>query len=165
MSVNIYPQSSETFSESLRKGYHFELYIRELFGERNFKVLDWRNTIVTANQQLPRSYFLLPDLELLFVRNNRYRFAVECKWRKEFFQGNWEAADRIEIYKKYQREQNIMVFIAIGIGGQPSKPAKLFVTPLDHISHSTKIEERDLIEFKRRPTQRFFYDTVQLRLF
>ena len=168
MNINSYRQSSN-FSEALRKGYLFELYIRKLFNERNFKVLEWRNSIATLNKQLPRSYFSLPDFELQFVRNNAYRFAVECKWRQDFdfFHGtiHWADEDKIRMYVKYQKDENIRVFIAIGIGGEPSNPKKLFVTPLDYISNCTEIEERDLIEFKRKPTHRFFYDTVQLKLF
>jgi hypothetical protein len=83
MSINSYRESSN-FSEALRKGYLFELYIRKLFNERNFKVLEWRNSIATPNNQLPRSYFSLPDFELQFVRNNAYRFAVECKVAARF---------------------------------------------------------------------------------
>jgi hypothetical protein len=165
MSINIYPQASGSFAEDLRKGYLFELYIRKLFNERNFKVLDHRNSLATGDKQLPASYFSLPDLELLFIRNNTYRLAVECKWRQKSFQLTPKEQEKIRKYKKYQREENITVFIAIGIGGEPSNPEKLFVTPLDYISNFSQIEEGDLIEFKRKPTRSFFYDTVQMKLF
>jgi len=116
MSINIYPKLSGYFAEDLRKGYLFELYIRNLFNERNFKVLNHRNTLATGNKQLPTSYFSLPDLELLFIRNNTYRLAVECKWRKKSFKLTRKDQEKIQIYKKYQKEENIRVFIAIGIG-------------------------------------------------
>jgi hypothetical protein len=135
MNINIYPPSFEGCSESFIKGYLFEEYIRKLFNDRNFKVLDWRNSLVAGNKQLPRSYFALPDLELLFVRDKIYRFAVECKWRQHSYPGakiDWARENEIQTYVRYQQEQNIRVFVAIGIGGEPSNPEKLFVTPLDH---------------------------------
>ena len=98
------------------------------------------------------------------VRN--YRFAVECKWKKRFFNGQIEWADRkkVDVYKKFQNDQRAIVFVAIGIGGEPSNPERLFVTPLDMICNKTWVRESDLLKFKRRPTHRFFFDTVQLRL-
>ena len=60
--------------------------------------------------------------------------------------------------------RNIQVFIAIGIGGEPSNPEKLFITPLDHISMYTEVFESHLIRYKRNPKQRFD-DSEQLSLF
>lgn len=167
MNIDFPPSVPPHCSESFKKGCLFERYVHELFNERNFKVSDWRSSIVISDKQLPRSYFLLPDFEFLFIRNKTHRFAVECKWRQEFIDGKiqWAEEDRIIIYNRYQRERNIKVFIAIGIGGLPSNPEKLFVTPLDVISKSSEVGESDLLPFKRKPTRRFFYDTVQLLLF
>lgn len=57
------------------------------------------------------------------------------------------------------------VFIVIGIGGTQSNPEKLFVTPLDNIKTYVEVYEHQLIEYKRNPTHKFFYDTIQLKLF
>jgi hypothetical protein len=106
-------------------------------------------------------------LELVFVGARHYRFAVECKWRKEFIAGKieWAKDKQICVYEDFQHQNRIPVFIAIGIGGEPSNPEKLFVTPLDNISGSTEVYESELIPYKRKPTHRFFYNTVQLKLF
>jgi len=152
--------------DSFEKGGLFEEYIKMLFNERHFKVKEWRKSEKFANGFLPFGH-CLPDLELIFMGKREYSFAIECKWKKEFRGGKikWADEKKIRIYKQFQREKRMIVFIAIGIGGEPSNPGKLFVTPLDKICMDTEIHESDLMKYNRKPTRRFFYDTVQLRLF
>lgn len=153
-------------SSSPVKGHEFEDYIITLFNQQNFKLLEWRNFLKASNGVFPlnNSY---PDLELQFVGARKYRFAVECKWREKFVDGKvpWADLNNIDAYQQYQRQNAIPVFVAIGIGGLPSNPEKLFVTPLDKISMYTEVYESDLIPYKRKPTHKFFYDTRQKRLF
>lgn len=110
-----------------------------------------------------------PDLEmeLVFTGKQKYRFAVECKWRQDFYDGkiNWAEDSQIVSYRMFQDRVRIPVFVAIGIGGEPSAPDKLFVTPLNNICMYNEVYESDLIPFKRRPTRNFFFDVHQLRLF
>ena len=152
--------------DSFEKGHAFEKYIIQLFNERYFKLMKWRQAErITDNSYLfDRSN---PDLELVFAGAKKYRFAVECKWRKEFTCGkiDWASSYQVCVYEHFQEQNRIPVFIAIGIGGEPSNPERLFVTPLDNISMYTEVYESDLIPYKRKPTHKFFYDTVQLRLF
>jgi hypothetical protein len=152
--------------DSFEKGRLFEDCIIKLFNEKHFKLIKWRKAEkVTDNSYLfDRSN---PDLELVFVGAKRHRFAVECKWRKEFIAGkiDWANSYQICVYEDFQQQNRIPVFIAIGVGGEPSNPEKLFVTPLDQISMFTEVYESELIPYKRKPTHRFFYNTVQLKLF
>jgi hypothetical protein len=152
--------------DSFEKGRLFEDCIIKLFNEKHFKLKKWRK----AEKVTDRSYLFdrcNPDLELIFVGARQYRFAVECKWRKEFIAGkiDWANDKQICVYEDFQHQNRIPVFIAIGVGGDPSNPEKLFVTPLNNISRSTEVYESELIPFKRKPTRRFFYNTVQLKLF
>ena len=103
-----------------------------------------------------------PDLDLIFAGKKDYRFAVECKWRKQFKNGkiNWATEKQIIAYKKFQSREAITVFIAIGVGGTASSPEKLFVTPLCNLENIPEVYEHQLIKYKRKPTQRFFYNTV-----
>ncbi len=108
-----------------------------------------------------------PDLELIFSRYKKHHFAVECKWREKFIEGiiTWASNNQIFSYLDFENRNRIPVFIAIGIGGEPSRPERLFVTPLRNIEMYSEIYEADLIPYKKRPTSKFFYDTVQLKLF
>jgi hypothetical protein len=152
--------------DSFEKGRLFEEYIIRLFNVNSFQIIEWQKSekIPDGTFSFAHSY---PDLELLFLGTRRYRFAVKCKWRKEFREGriNWAKSSQIKSYEDFQNQNRIPVFIAIGIGGEPSDPEKLFVTPICNISGDTDAYEHDLIPYKRKPTHRFFYDTVQRKLF
>lgn len=147
-------------------GRAFEKFIIGLFNQRNFHLKSYNE----ARKRFDYSDNLSnPDLEmeLVFTGTKKYRFAVECKWRKEFKEGKIEWANSFQIcsYEEFQITRNMPVFIAIGIGGEPSNPEKLFVTPLDYISRYIEVYESELIPFKRKPTHKFFYDYRQLTLF
>ena len=107
-----------------------------------------------------------PDLEFDSRGKKKQRFAIECKWRQEFIDGGVYWAERYQIsnYLDYQNKNGVPVLIAVGVGGAPSNPEKLFVTPLDHICMYTHVFESHLIPFKRNPEHRID-DTEQLKLF
>lgn len=152
--------------DSYEKGYLFESYIIKLFNEEYFKLDKWRKSQKT-NERFSLLTHYYPDLELIFSGSKKYKFAVECKWRQEFIDGKirWAEERQISRYESFERKYGIYVFVAIGIGGEPSGPEKLFVTPLANISKHTEVYESQLIPYKRKPTRRFFYDTVQIKLF
>lgn len=151
--------------DGFEKGHAFEDYIVTLFSLKKFRLLEWRSDKRASNGAFPLSCSY-PDLEFAYSGRRRNRFAVECKWRKKFFDGgiHWANNEQICIYKDYQYQNNILVLIAIGIGGLPSNPEKLFVTPLDHISMYPNVFESHLMEYKRNPGHRID-DTEQLELF
>jgi hypothetical protein len=148
------------------EGRLFEQYIINLFNKKNFRLETWRESRKKDKESIPLEHSY-PDLELIFVGAKKYRFAVECKWRSKFNHGKirWAKPRHLESYIGFQLRFGIPLFIAIGIGGQPSSPQKLFVTPFQNINRYTEVYESQLIPFERKPTHRFFYDTVQLRLF
>jgi hypothetical protein len=166
-SLTSYPNYKQiSLDKSLRKGHEFEDYIITLFNERKFKLLEWRSDKTASNGVYPESC-TYPDLEFAFQGKQKHRFAVECKWREEFKEGKikWSYQQQIETYLNYQKERNIPVFIAIGVGGFPNSPEKLFVTPLHDIKDKTRVSESDLLNYGRNPRHRFFYNTFQLKLF
>ncbi len=153
--------------DSFDKGFLFEKYITTLFNERKFKLETWRKSRKIQDNIYPidMSY---PDLELIFVHKRKFRFAVECKWRKQFFNGKIKWVNdyqSIVIYHEFQSRFLIPVFVAIGVGGLPDNPKQLFVTPLNQLGAKTDVYESELIPFNRKPSHRFFYDAIQLRLF
>ena len=78
---------------------------------------------------------------------------------------DWANDAQICSYRMFQDRVRIPVFVAIGIGGEPDSPEKLFLTPLNNIHMHNKLDEKDLIPFKRKPTRKFYYDVRQLQLF
>ncbi|MFL5739268.1 MAG: hypothetical protein ACJ75B_03550 [Flavisolibacter sp.] len=152
--------------DTYEKGYLFEEYVIELFNKEFFNLVKWRKSQRT-NDRLALLTSSYPDLELIFAGKNKYKFAVECKWRKEFYAGKitWAEVKQINSYETFEYKYRIPVFVAIGIGGEPCNPKKLFVTPLCNISGNIEVHESNLIPYNRKPTRRFFYDTVQLKLF
>jgi hypothetical protein len=151
-----------------KKGDLFERYIATLFNYASgrFTLIEWRSDNEVAEGIYPQSN-CYPDLEFCYNGNKKHRFAIECKWRTAFSDGKLKWADNHQIrnYLEFQREKGMPVFIALGVGGAPTTPAQLFVTPLDHISKYPIVEESQLIPFHRHPQRRFFFDVMQLRLF
>jgi hypothetical protein len=58
---------------------------------------------------------------------------------------------KLPIISTIKNQNRIPVFVAIGIGGIPSNPDRLFITPLDHIGMYTHVFESHLSHFKRNP--------------
>jgi hypothetical protein len=160
------PVRQSSTLDPFEKGRLFEQYVIELFNEDNFKLSKWRRSQKHEDKLLLQDCNN-PDLELIFGRYKKNAFAVECKWREKFIEGKitWANDYQICCYMNFENQRRIPVFVAIGIGGEPSKPERLFVTPLRNIEMYTEVYESDLIPYKRKPTSKFFYDTVQLNLF
>ena len=154
--------------DGFKKGQRFEQFIIKLFNDHFFHLKKWRASENFIGSSLPIDHWY-PDLEmeLVFTREKKYRFAVECKWRKEFRDGkiDWASNDQICTYRKFQDQVRIPVFVAIGIGGEPDSPEKLFLTPLNSIHMYNGLYESNLIPFNRKPTRKFYYDASQLKLF
>lgn len=161
-----YSRKESAAIDSFEKGELFERFIIELFNKEKFILSKWR-----TSKRLEDKFQLLdcarPDLELIFRRNRQYHFAVECKWRQKFVEGKIQWATRKQIcsYQNFENQHRMPVFIAIGIGGEPSKPERLYVTPLRNIEMYTEVYESNLIPYKRKTTSHFFYDTIQFKLF
>jgi hypothetical protein len=151
--------------DNFEVGRIFEDFIVTLFNERNFRLLEWRSDKRASNGVFPLSSSY-PDLEFRSLGKKNYRFAVECKWRNKFYDGmvDWATQNQINSYKDFQYQNNISVFVAIGVGGLPSNPEKLFVTPLNHICKYTDVYESHLMPYKRNPELKI-EDAKQLKLF
>lgn len=175
VSTNIQNMSTNTSFErkiqsadldTWEKGRLFEEYIINLFDNFSFEVEKWRKS-----QKFQVGFyepnFGFPDLQMKFGWNRKYHFAIECKWRNKFYNGklNWAEPEKIERYKLFQGQFRMTVFIAIGIGGAPSSPKKLFVTPLINIQDKPEVYEHELNIYKRKPHHRFYYNAVQSKLF
>lgn len=75
-----------------------------------------------------------PDLRF---RKEGKPFAVECKWRRDFFKDriDWAGDFQIRNYNDFQREQKMPVFVALGVGGTPEAPGTLYLVPLSRLKY------------------------------
>ena len=79
---------------------------------------------------------LNPDLVVDFKMGNfKKNVAVECKWRSRIKNGyvQFSYDDQLKRYKDFENSQNIDVYIALGIGGEATKPQSLYLIPLNEL--------------------------------
>lgn len=146
------------------KGDAFENYVIRKFDRKFFALKDMRSD-KGADGFYPESN-KYPDLVLEY-RPASARFAVECKWRSGWWRRNdgresidWAGGDKkIQNYKEYSEQNDIPVFVAIGVGGKPDNPEELFVAPLKALKY--RYAEKNYLEnfIKRDNSKNFFFDS------
>jgi len=96
--------------ENRKKGNDFEKFVVQKFDRKYFALQEWRsdkyvNGIYAASNQLP-------DLEINFRKGNiNDSFAVECKWRKGYYDNSikWAEYYQLSNYKNYAKRLQIQV--------------------------------------------------------
>ena len=141
---------------SENKGHDFENYVVERFNPP-FNLLEWRGDKYHEGHYAKSN--MLPDLEV--VLETKYRkiiFAVECKWRSEFYNGNveWCKDYQLKNYRDYEHERNNPVFVLLGIGGEPCNPTRVYIIPLCDI-YSTSLSQHFLQKYFRYKKGNFFF--------
>ncbi len=122
------------------KGDAFENYIIGKFDRKFFALRDMRSDKGIKGFYPESNKY--PDLVLEYKPASA-SFAVECKWRGKWWQRkdgkdsiDWAGGDgKIENYNDYSEKNNMPVFVAIGVGGEPDNPAELFVVPLKALKY------------------------------
>lgn len=141
------------------KGNLFEQYVVQQFDPKYFRLEDWRSDKYVNGIYPISNHF--PDLKIAFNLGNTYdSFAVECKWRKNFYKDSveWAAGYQVENYKRYAAEMGIPVFVVIGVGGLPRKPEEIFVVPLAQMDQPS-IARRVLFAYKKDMKKNFYWDS------
>ena len=148
-----------TYDINKKKGDDFEKFIVQKFDKELFTIKEW------AGDKYVNGVFaestLHPDLLMeLKIGSTTNQFSVECKWRKQAFQGKIEFSykEQFARYKKYAKEKDIPVFIALGLGGTPSAPEKLYIIPLQEIN-TWELKISDLKAYKITTGKDFYYNT------
>lgn len=120
---------------SKQKGDDFEEYMIQLLGKQKEikfvgKVSDYHKNGISALENFE------PDLKFKYKVAH---FAVECKWRQSFGNGSitWAKERQIRNYNEYQKNKKEKVYIAFGVGGEPSKPDHLYLVPLSVLKYET----------------------------
>lgn len=126
-------------TDSYLKGASFEKYIAERFPASDYAI---ETRTHDSSRFLGR--FVETDVDPDFVfrdkRTNR-SFAVECKWRK-----GWTGDKSIGLgltwdtwkggrYISYGTKNKMPVFVALGIGGTPAKPAETYFLKADQLQY------------------------------
>jgi hypothetical protein len=126
-------------TDPYRKGKAFEKYVADLFPPQNF-------TMITRTHDSSKfmgrfvETDIDPDLVLRDRKTNR-PFAVECKWRK-----GWTGDKSIGLgltwdtwkggrYISYGVKNKMPVFVALGIGGTPDKPAETYFLKAEQLQY------------------------------
>lgn len=152
-------------SESLLKGHVFEEFIAtKVSKNRAYKLKEWRGDKY-ANGIYAESN-LYPDLEFeLSEGSKEYRFAIECKWRNNFYEGRLELfkESQLKNYWRYSAERKIKVFIAIGVGIEDHHPRELYIIPLSKI-RSTHLYKSELLHYRVKVSDSIWYDPVRQEL-
>lgn len=118
-----------TYAENQKqKGNDFEDFMIQKLGSQSIvkfvgKVSDYHKNGISALENYE------PDLKFKY---KNMPFAVECKWRQAFYNGktNWAKDRQIKNYLNYQNTRKEKVYVALGIGGKPEAPDKLYLIPL-----------------------------------
>lgn len=158
------PVQTDPETDAKEKGNAFEKYIVQKFDQNYFQLLEWQGDKI-VNGIYPKST-MHPDLLVRLKGKEEATFAVECKWRQNYFKGGIEFAsdEQVKRYKTFMLEKKIPVFIVVGLGGKAEAPEKVFVIPLERLS-SGQIPASDLPEYLQRDLQNgFFYNREKMKL-
>lgn len=155
--------STYDFEENKQKGDAFEKYVVQRFNREFFNIMEWRSDKYVNGIYAVSNHF--PDLEVMYkAGHTQDSFAIECKWRKGFYNNEieWARDYQIKNYKKYAEEVRLPVFIVIGIGGKPDDPAELFIVPLES-AKTNVFTNSELLPFKKYRKD-FYWDVSQKTL-
>lgn len=148
---------SEGINEAKQIGNDFETFIAGNFDRKYYSILDWTGDKYANGQYVESNKN--PDLIMqLKLKDKKYPFAVECKYRQNYFNGEVEISypAQLDRYKKFEQEKNMPVFMAIGIGGNPKSPESLFIVPISELNQTT-LSRKELSPYYKNPDSEFFY--------
>jgi hypothetical protein len=147
---------------SEEKGIQFERWVAKRLPREFYTIKDWRGDKYVDGIYAESTQN--PDLEVEFHMGQiRKPFAVECKWRRGYDQGEkpyivWASERQIENYRAFAEAKNVPVFVVIGIGGQPDDPEEVFIVNLISLKYPKATAEY-LGQFRRtNKNLDFYYD-------
>lgn len=154
--INIYENPSD---ESTRKGREFEKYVINLFDKDYFSIVhaqsdksfDGRH--VESNQN--------PDFVLrLDTQSGWAIIAVECKYQSKInvnYPVKFCEEYQLVNYQNFGNQNNMNVFLVLGMGGDANNPEELYILPIDDFKNN-KIHYRELGRYSKKVKSNFFYN-------
>jgi hypothetical protein len=130
-SVASFIKTEKSTLSDQEKGERFVQWVTEKFNPNYFRLLHWRSDKIRKGIY-PLSNLHL-DLEYEFrLHQEKVRFAVECKWRANYYDGGiqWAKEYQVRTYYQYHRDEKIPVFIVIGVGGACDDPKEVYIIRL-----------------------------------
>ena len=155
------PQSTNPKQEnrSVLKGHAFEEFIAIKINQNKGYVLkEWRGDKYADGTYAESN--LYPDLEFEVTKGtSSHRFAIECKWRNNFYDGKLELFKESQLtnYWRFSAEKNIPVFVAIGVGRDGPNPKELFVIPLSKVK-KTWLFRSELQDYRLNVSEAIYYN-------
>jgi len=104
-----------------------------------------------------------PDLEIgcyLYQDKNPHKFAVECKFRRDYMNGKVQFVSQKKLadYKEYARKNDMPTFIVLGVGGYSNDPQRMFVIPLDRLNeNNTELTTEQLADYVQPGKKKSFF--------
>ncbi len=154
-------QNKKTLKE---KGDQFEQFVVKKFEQRYFTLKEWRSDKGINGRYAESNKN--PDLEIEFhLKGVKTTFAVECKWRQNYYKGGveWAKERQLERYNDFAIDRKIPVFIIIGVGGTPDNPDEIFVIPLNTLKFIFATANY-LKKFKKKNKDKNFFFDAERRI-
>lgn len=163
---NLDNPETKLIDKQKEKGDLFEAFVASKFDKKYFTLKDW-----SGDKYIKGIYAettIQPDLKLRFkLRNIERDFAIECKYRSNYYKNGieWAKQNQLNNYRKFEQDYNIPVFIAVGVGGNADNPEHLFIIPLNKIE-DTFLDKRFLQKYKKInfQTNNFYFNSRNNKL-
>jgi hypothetical protein len=150
---------------SMDKGHEFEKFVANLFEQKDdyFAISHWTTDHSDKRAGIRVESDSNPDFLIRYKPKN-HSFAVECKWRANLCYNpklrdyviKWAEPYQIKNYQQYSKQNNIPVFIALGLAGIPSDPEFMFCLPLEEAKYP-EIFPSILDKYERVPPDKPFF--------
>ncbi len=127
--------------ENLLTGRLYEIFFaKSLLEDSNFEILHW-----TSDKGFEHGIKVKSngDPDFLLRYSNDLVFAVECKYRSNYYAKQnpkkieWGKTWQAERYMEFQLEKKIPVFIAMGLEGTADNPRHNYVIVLDYLKKNS----------------------------
>lgn len=134
----------EMLNRSEHRGRQFEEFVVSLCSDRKrFTLLAWRGDKIAGDTYALEN--LMPDLHLRHRLDNEHEveYHIECKYRSELVDGVLDLTSQLGRYQRMtSSKEKTELFLAIGIGGTPTKPERFYLIPSRMVKrdHVIKIE-------------------------
>lgn len=149
---------TEIIDQAKKKGYDFEKFMVKKFNMKYFTIKQWAGDKYVEGIYSEKT--TQPDLIIEFAHEDYTKvFAVECKYRSKVENGKvkFSYEDQLNRYRKFEKEESIDVYIALGIGGTASKPDELYLIPLTELSFY-EVSTSSLLKYRKEVNGYFFLD-------
>jgi hypothetical protein len=150
--------SETTKPTNFIKGDEFEYFLRKRVYTHPGYELVMKTHSYSSNQDDYIEMTKYPDY--LFRDRLGSEFYVEAKYRANTFKDKlqWCKSYQLNRYKEIGKTKKIV--IAIGLGGRPKYPKRLFLIPLDSINHIA-LYEREYLPYERQMPKRGIIDRAK----